>query len=82
MDGRNKSGHDGVGRHQWPPVLERTAAAYSGSSCPRLSRASTSFMGRQKKDVDGRNKSGHDAERMTIGLLLTTSTLSAVPLRT
>jgi len=58
------------------------AATYSDPSCPRLSRASTSFMGRQKKDVDGRNKSGHDAERMTIGLLLTTSTLSAVPLRT
>jgi hypothetical protein len=31
------------------------------ASCPRLSRASTSFWrGFSKKDVDGRDKPGHD----------------------
>jgi hypothetical protein len=30
------------------------------SSCPRLSRASTSFL-HKVKDVDGRDKPGHDA---------------------
>jgi penicillin-binding protein 1C len=30
------------------------------SSCPGLSRASTSYSGDSKKDVDGRDKPGHD----------------------
>jgi hypothetical protein len=34
------------------------------SSCPRLSRASTSSFSLRKKDVDGRDKPGHDG-RMT-----------------
>jgi hypothetical protein len=34
-------------------------------SCPRSSRASTSFLRwLRKKGVDGRNKSGHDSERL------------------
>jgi hypothetical protein len=30
------------------------------SSCPRVSRASTSFLRVRQKDVDGRDKPGHD----------------------
>jgi hypothetical protein len=33
------------------------------SSCPRLSRASTSFMQVKKKDVDGRDEPGRDRKR-------------------
>jgi hypothetical protein len=56
-----------------PPVIPIDAitaifvqiASASPSSCPRLSRASTScFLARAaKKDVDGRDKPGHDVER-------------------
>ena len=35
----------------------------TASSCPRLSRASTSLLLRKKKDVDGRDKPGHDERR-------------------
>ena len=36
------------------------------SSCPRLSRASTSSFFVIIKGVDGRNKSGHDDERVSV----------------
>src|SRR5215471_18390000 len=36
------------------------------SSCPRLSRASTSRNASQIKDVDGRDKRGHDMDRAAI----------------
>ena len=37
----------------------------SRASCPRLSRASTSFLRHlNKQDVDGRDKPGHDSEQM------------------
>ncbi len=36
------------------------------SSCPRLSRASTSYFASQIEDVDGRGKPGHDVERTSI----------------
>src|SRR5262245_1068991 len=35
-------------------------------SCPRLSRASTSYFVSVTKDVDGRDKPGHDAESVSI----------------
>src|SRR5262249_48794025 len=40
-------------------------ATHSLSSCPRLSRASTSFAS-ARKDVDGRAKPGHDGEMLKI----------------
>jgi hypothetical protein len=33
------------------------------SSCPGLSRASTSLQPSSKKDVDGRDEPGHDEEK-------------------
>jgi len=56
VDGRNKSGHDGLCSVM--PAHSRSLngvakLAYGGH--PRLKSASS------KKDVDGRNKSGHDA---------------------
>jgi hypothetical protein len=36
------------------------------SSCPRLSRASTSCFPGRFKDVDGRDKPGHDVERASL----------------
>jgi hypothetical protein len=38
-------------------------------SCPGLSRASTSYRGDSKKDVDGRDESGH-AERSVQRLMV------------
>src|SRR5262249_62272230 len=40
-------------------------ATHSLSSCPRLSRASTSFAS-ARKDVDGRAKPGHDGGMLKI----------------
>jgi hypothetical protein len=37
-----------------------TSAINVDSSCPRLSRASTSCLSYKIKDVDGRDKPGHD----------------------
>jgi hypothetical protein len=44
--------------------LERVPMRFAfPASCPRLSRASTSFLpGFSEQDVDGRDKPGHDAE--------------------
>src|SRR5271166_125527 len=43
-------------------VTEQTFVRYLTASCPRLSRASTSFLAAVKQVVDGRDKHGHDAE--------------------
>jgi hypothetical protein len=44
----------------------------SDSSCPRLSRASTSYKPRNMKDVDGRDEPGHDnvdgSQPMIVGI--------------
>src|SRR5262245_30318527 len=52
-------------------TIKRMLAMF-GSSCPRLSRASTSWIMGQVKDVDGRDKPGHDVDRalttMKIGI--------------
>jgi hypothetical protein len=41
---------------------DRACSLLSLSSCPGLSRASTSFGRRVDQDVDGRDKPGHDGE--------------------
>src|SRR5262245_34815285 len=58
---------DPLGTAGVPPALHlRERSDEIGSplqSCPRLSRASTSFLRRlSKQDVDGRDKPGHDSE--------------------
>ncbi len=40
--------------------LAMTERAFLPPSCPRLSRASTSFFPAKSEDVDGRDKPGHD----------------------
>src|SRR5258708_30324413 len=44
------------------PRNDRALAATSRSSCPGLSRVSTSLEHRREIDVDGRDMPGHDAE--------------------
>jgi hypothetical protein len=41
-------------------AAKEAGLAYRNSSCPGLSRVSTSFGVGRKKDVDGRDKPGHD----------------------
>jgi penicillin-binding protein 1C len=48
------------------------AGSHSSSSCPGLSRASTSTLARGEEDVDGRDKPGHDGfkKRRTVRVAL------------
>src|SRR2546423_3689152 len=43
-----------------PEKYQNNGALESNSSCPGLSRASTSWRFRSKKNVGGRDKPGHD----------------------
>src|SRR5882757_4360444 len=47
--------------------IDKIRSLAAGSSCPGLSRASTSWQLLRRKDVDGRDKPGHDGKRTIEG---------------
>jgi len=47
-------------------TLLKPSLAKTDSSCPRLARASTSYLWIRTEDVDGRDKPGHDAVRASM----------------
>ena len=51
------------GAHSRDPVALPPYEYRASSSCPGVSRASTSCLVTRSKDVDGRDKPGHDVDR-------------------
>jgi hypothetical protein len=61
LDGRDFGKVTNTGTNVKAAVALIVTTKTRGSSCSRLSRASTSSLRAVKQDVDGRNESGHDS---------------------